>query len=139
MEPPLSGPEGVQFLATQAQVRTLQAELQTKLTTAEVEIARAKLELDLARKVFDRTKSLAANDAVARRQLDEDENRFLIAEEAYRGKQKLREPVEQALGSIGRLLGPDRGRRLASLAGSRPGRQLAGRPGRTQGPPSRAR
>lgn len=106
VEPPLSGPEGVQFLATQAQVRTLQAELQTKLTTAEVEIVQAKLELDLARKVFDRTKNLAASDAVARRQLEEDENRLLIAEETYRGKQKLREPVVQALGSIGRLLGP---------------------------------
>jgi biotin carboxyl carrier protein len=106
VEPPLSGPEGVQFLATQAQVRTLQAELQTKLTAADVEVAQAKLELDLARKVFDRTKNLASSDAVARRQLDEDENRLLIAEETYRGKQKLREPVEQAIRSIGRLLGP---------------------------------
>lgn len=106
VEPPLSGPQGVQFLATQAQVRTLQAELQARLTAADVEIARAKLELDLARKVYDRTKSLAANDAVARRQLDEDENRYLLAEEAYRGKQRLREPAEQVLRSIGRLLGP---------------------------------
>lgn len=106
VEPPLSGPEGVQFLATQAQIRTLQADLQTKLTTADVEIAQAKLELDLATKIFDRTRSLDASNAIAREQFDEDENRFRIAEETYRGKLRLREPVEQALRSLSGLLGP---------------------------------
>ena len=52
VEPPLSGPQGVQFLANQAQIRTLQTELQTRLMDMETEIRKAEMDLEHARKVL---------------------------------------------------------------------------------------
>jgi cobalt-zinc-cadmium efflux system membrane fusion protein len=105
IEPPLSGPQGVQFLANQAQIRTLQTELQARLMDIEVEIRTAQIDLDHARTIYGRTKSLATSEAVSQRQLDEAEHRLRLAEATHQGKTRLREPYERALKSLASMLG----------------------------------
>jgi len=105
VEPPLSGPQGVQFLINQAQIRTLQTELLTRLTDIEVQIRTAEIELEHARTVHQRTSNLLASNAVSRKQVEEDEHLLHIAEEAHKGKLRLRAPYEQAIKRISALLG----------------------------------
>ena len=86
VEPPLSGPQGVQFLANQAQIRTLRVELQARLMDIEVETRKAEIDLEHARSVYERTKALAGSDAISRKQLAQDEHDFRIAEAAHAGE-----------------------------------------------------
>ena len=88
-------PPGRRLLANRAQVRTLQADLQARLKDAEMEIRKAKIELDLARTGLRADQDPGGSDAIARKQLDEAEHDFRIAEAAYQGKRRLREPYEQ--------------------------------------------
>lgn len=105
VEPPLSGPQGVQFLANQAQIRTLQTEILTRLMDVEVEIRKAQLDLEHARSLYDITRSLATSEVIGRRPLMEQEHALRIAEIAYQGKQRLKEPYEQTLKTVSSLLG----------------------------------
>ncbi len=104
VEPPLSGPQGVQFLANQAQIRSLQTEIQTRLMDIETEIRKAEIDLEHARKVYERSKTLDARDAIARRELDQAEHNFRVAEAAYQGKSRLKEPYEKTLATVAAML-----------------------------------
>jgi membrane fusion protein, heavy metal efflux system len=106
IEPPLAGPQGVQLLANRAQVQSLETELMVRQMGVEVEISKAKIDLDHARYVFQRVQTLSSRDAIAKKQLDEAEHQLQIAQVEYEGKQKLREPYEQARKQLRAMLDP---------------------------------
>ncbi len=105
VEPPLSGPQGVQFLANQAQIRTLQTELKTRLLDVETEVRKSEIDLEHTRKVFERAKTLGASNAVARREFEQAEHQFKVAEAAYEGKLRLKKPYERTLATLADMLG----------------------------------
>ncbi len=105
VEPPLSGPQGVQFLANQAQIRTLQTEMQTRLMAIETEIDRAGIDLEHARKVLERAQTLDLSNAVAQTQLEQAQHDFDLAEAAHQGKLRLKAPYEQTIRTLSAMLG----------------------------------
>lgn len=104
VEPPLSGPQGVQFLANQAQIRTLQTELTARLLDIDTEVRKAEIDRELAASVFERVEGLAGRDAATERQLDEAEHALRLAEAAERGKRSLKAPYERTLATIAGML-----------------------------------
>jgi multidrug efflux pump subunit AcrA (membrane-fusion protein) len=121
VEPPLNGPQGVQFLVNQAQIRTLQTEILTRLMGVEVEIREAQLDLEHARRLYDMTRSLASSEVIGQRPLIERQHALHIAEIAYQGKQRMKEPYEETLKKVDALLGETGAKRGASASPGNPG------------------
>ena len=106
--PPMAGrlrpPEGAPFPRVGEEVKagqvvaivqTLQADLGEKLREAEIEIRRAKIDLDHARGVYERAKALSASDAIAKKQLEEAERQFRLADATYQGKLEAKKVYEE--------------------------------------------
>ena len=96
IEPPLAGPQGVELLVNRAQIQALETELAVKQMDVEIEISKAKLELEHAEHVQKRAESLSTQGATAKKQAEEALHELRLAEAAYEGKLRLREPYLQA-------------------------------------------
>lgn len=104
VEPPVFGPSGAEMLANRAQIQVLLANLDVKIQDAEIDIRRAATELALARIAFDRARSLIENHAIARKEYDEAERDFKIAEAAHEGRLEAKALYERARDDVLALL-----------------------------------
>jgi multidrug efflux pump subunit AcrA (membrane-fusion protein) len=96
IEPSVAGPQAVQLIVNQAQLKTLDAELSAKQLDVEAQIASAEVDLELAKIEFDRVQGLSGGGLIAEKKLVEARHRLRQTEATIEALQRLRETYAQA-------------------------------------------
>jgi multidrug efflux pump subunit AcrA (membrane-fusion protein) len=109
IEPSVAGPQAVQLLVNQAQLKTLDAELAAKQLDVETEIAAAQVDLELARSDFERLRGLSGGGVVAEKKLVEAQHRFRQTTARLEGLQRVQKTYAAAHERLASFLGEVRG------------------------------
>jgi multidrug efflux pump subunit AcrA (membrane-fusion protein) len=105
VEPSIAGPESVQLLVNQAQLRTLDAELAAKQLDTEAKIASAEADLDLANNELARLEGLSGGGVVAEKRVIEARYRQKQAQVLLKGQRHLRDTYAEAHQRLAAFLG----------------------------------
>lgn len=127
IDPPLAGPQGVQLLVNQSQIQALETELAVKEMDVEADINRARIDMEFAQSVYDRLRSLGDQSIAPQRQVEEAQRQLLLAKATYEGKQRLRQPYDEARQKLRATLKPNQpAGGVATNNGSKPEAATAG-------------
>jgi multidrug efflux pump subunit AcrA (membrane-fusion protein) len=96
IEPSVAGPQAVQLLVNQAQLKTLDAELSAKQLDVEAQIASAEVDLELAKIEFERVQGLSGGGVIAEKKLVEARHRVRQTEATLQALRRLQETYAQA-------------------------------------------
>jgi len=123
----LAGPQGVQLLVNQSQIQALETELAVKEMDVEADINRARIDMEFAQSVYDRLRSLGDQSIAPQRQVEEAQRQLLLAKATYEGKQRLRQPYDEARQKLRATLKPNQpAGGVATNNGSKPEAATAG-------------
>jgi multidrug efflux pump subunit AcrA (membrane-fusion protein) len=105
IEPSVAGPQAVQLLVNQAQLKTLDAELAAKQLDVETKIAAAEVELELAKSDLERLQGLSGGGVVAEKRLVELRHRVRQTEATLEGLQRVQKTYAAAHARLAAFLG----------------------------------
>jgi RND family efflux transporter MFP subunit len=96
IEPSVAGPEAVQLLVNQAQLKTLDAELAAKRLDIETKISESEVDLELANSELKRLQGLSGGAVVAEKRLIEVQHRVRQTEATLQGLRRVRTTYAEA-------------------------------------------